>query len=673
MSDLFLAPAVGLMNRLRFTGKFAVVVLVLLIAVGTLVAMLYMRLDEAIVHSRSELQGLKVVQPLLRSVQTVQQHRGLSAAVLGGKQKSAAAQAERKREVGEQLAKSESLLPDAMRASPEWQAIQKDWSRLAENGLKLELSANIAAHTKLIGQMLVFVTETADHYRLTQDPQVGSFYLMDTALVRLPALLETLGRMRAAGTGVLAARTLAPAQTNTLNVALAAIDDVLGQYGRNLAKTKRENAGVAATLDESAKKLTSEVERLTSIVRTDILGQQYGTAAPDYYAAATATIDIGYRQTFETLLPTLQLLIDQRIERLRGQMNLSLALIGAVLALAAYLVGGMYRAVTGNIRRLADGADAIASGDLTARIELSCHDELAQVGDSFNRMATAVNGTVRNVRQNADAVSSAAERTATSSGEIALSSQRQSEAASSMAAAVEQTTVGIDHISNNARDARDISSRSGELSEEGGALVQKVVAEMSEIAAAVTSSASAVEELGRRSDEISSIVEVIKEIADQTNLLALNAAIEAARAGEQGRGFAVVADEVRKLAERTSKSTQQIAEMIGSIQSETRAAVDAMKAGVVKVETGVELTSRAGEAMAQVRDGAVQVVEVVREISDALREQTTASSEIARNVETIAQMAEQNSAAVAENHATTEELEKLAAALQAEVVRFKVG
>ena len=151
-------------------------------------------------------------------------------------------------------------------ASPEWQAIQKDWARLAEVGLKLELSANIAAHTKLIAQMLVFVTEAADHYRLTQDPQIGSFYLMDTAPVRLPALLETLGRMRAAGTGVLAARTLAPAQTNTLNVALAAIDDVLGQYGRNLAKTRRERR-CRRNPRRIGKKLTSEVERLTSIVR----------------------------------------------------------------------------------------------------------------------------------------------------------------------------------------------------------------------------------------------------------------------------------------------------------------------------------------------------------------------------------------------------------------------
>ena len=409
------------------------------------------------------------------------------------------------------------------------------------------------------------------------------------------------------------------------------------------------------------------------MVREDVLGQKFATPAATFFSQATATIDTGYAQIFETLIPTLELLINQRIERLRSQMMMTLLAIGAVLAIAGYLVAGMYQAVTSNIRRLAVGADTIASGDLTVRIDLNCKDELMQVADSFNKMAIAVNNTVRNVRSHADAVSGAAERTANSSGEIARSSQSQSEAASSMAAAVEETTVGIDHISTNAREAREISARSGELSAQGGDLVQTVVVEMGEISRAVTASASAVEELGRRSDEISSIVEVIKEIADQTNLLALNAAIEAARAGEQGRGFAVVADEVRKLAERTGKSTQQISSMIVSIQDETRAAVEAMKAGVAKVGRGVELTSQAGDAMAEVRRGADQVVDVVRDISEALREQTAASTDIARNVETIAQMAEENSAAVAENHATTEQLEKLAAALQSEVARFRVA
>jgi methyl-accepting chemotaxis protein len=668
-----LTPAVAVMNRLRFTGKFALVIMVLMVAVGALVTLLYIRLDAAIVHSQTELEGLKMIQPLSRAVQSTQQHRGLSAAVLGGNAERKADAAAKAKEIESHLTQTEALLSASLRGSAEWTAIRSEWGRLASEGMNLQLSANIAAHTRLIGRMLVFVSEVSDSARLTQDPDVGSFYLMETSLIKLPALLETLGRMRAAGTGVLAAGKLEPAQATTLNIALASIADLRGQYERNLAKTMRENSAVAGTLDASAKKFIGELEQLSALVREDVLGQKFATPATAFFAQATSTIDIGYTQMFETLMPTLEQLINQRMEKVRGQMTLTLLVIGAVLAIAAYLVAGMYQAVTANIRRLAEGADRIASGDLTVRIDLQCRDELMQVAGSFNRMATAVNDTVRNVRTNADAVSSAAERTATSSGEIALSSQNQSEAASSMAAAVEQTTVGIDHISTNARDARDISARSGELSAQGGDLVQTVVAEMGEIASAVSASASAVEELGRRSDEISSIVEVIKEIADQTNLLALNAAIEAARAGEQGRGFAVVADEVRKLAERTAKSTQQISAMIGSIQQETRSAVDAMKAGVDKVDRGVELTSRAGEAMAEVRRGADQVVEVVREISDALREQTAASSDIARNVETIAQMAEENSAAVSENHATAEQLEKLAAALQNEVARFKVS
>lgn len=673
MSSLLMTPAVVLMNRLRFTGKFAVVVLVLMVAVSLLVSLLYLRLDASIVHARNELDGLKSVKPLIRVIQFAQQHRGLSAAVLGGKAEQKVEAEQKGKELEAELARVESALSESLRNGADWQAIRADWSRLANEGFATRLSANIAAHRVLISKILVFAAEVSDYYQLTQDPEIGSFYLMDTALVKLPALLETLGRMRANGTGVLAAGVLEPAQASMLNIGLASISDLREQYERNLAKTKRENPSVAAALDASSQKFLFALAQSVGVVRDDILTQMFSVSAADFLKETTATIDAGYAQMFDTLLPTLEQLIDQRIDRFQKQMWMTFLLVGAVLLFAAYMVAGMYSAVTDNIRRLAVGADAIAQGDLTTRIKLACRDELERVADSFNKMAEAVNQTVRNVRTNADAVASAAERTATSSGQIAQSSRNQSEAASSMAAAVEQTTVGIDHISSNARDANEISERSGELSRQGGDLVQTVVAEMGEIAAAVSASANAVEELGRRSQEISSIVEVIKDIADQTNLLALNAAIEAARAGEQGRGFAVVADEVRKLAERTTKSTQQISVMIGSVQQETYAAVDAMKAGVSKVDRGVALTTSAGQTMAEVREGAAQVVAAVREISDALREQAAASSDIARNVETIAQMAEENSAAVGENHATAEQLQEFADALQREVSRFKVA
>ena len=166
-----------------------------------------------------------------------------------------------------------------------------------------------------------------------------------------------------------------------------------------------------------------------------------------------------------------------------------------------------------------------------------------------------------------------------------------------MAASVEQMTVGVDHIAKNAQDVQRYSEDSGAVADRGGRIVQEVVLEIQEIAETVNASALAVEDLGRQSDQISAIVGTIKDIADQTNLLALNAAIEAARAGETGRGFAVVADEVRKLAERTAKSTQEIARMIDAVQQGTGTAVTRMKRGVERVASGVELAQSAGVAI----------------------------------------------------------------------------
>jgi methyl-accepting chemotaxis protein len=229
----------------------------------------------------------------------------------------------------------------------------------------------------------------------------------------------------------------------------------------------------------------------------------------------------------------------------------------------------------------------------------------------------------------------------------------------------------VDHISKNANDAQNYSHESDQVAAEGGRIVQGVVDEIQAIAETVNHSAAAVEALGQQSDQISAIVGTIKEIADQTNLLALNAAIEAARAGESGRGFAVVADEVRKLAERTAKSTQEIAAMIGAIQTGTSTAVTSMKRGVDRVAAGVDQAQLAGNAIIKVQEQSRQVVDAVGEITIALREQASASTEIAQNVERIAQMAEENNASATGNASTAGNLRQLAESLSNEVARFK--
>jgi len=312
----------------------------------------------------------------------------------------------------------------------------------------------------------------------------------------------------------------------------------------------------------------------------------------------------------------------------------------------------------------------IASGDLATPIDCEPGDTTSLLAN-ISTMQDTLRSMIGTITGNAEQVASAASQLLHASESVADRARQQSDAASSMAASVEEMSVSIDQVRDNAQEAHSISQESGTISQQGAGIIHGAATEMRKISEAVQSSSEIVEDLGRQSDQITSIVNTIKEIADQTNLLALNAAIEAARAGEQGRGFAVVADEVRKLAERTSLSTTEIATMVSKIQSGTRSAVASMQAGVVQVSNGVELANQAGDSINRIRDGAEQVTRVVNGISDSIREQSTAGSDIAQKLETIAQMSEESAVAVKHTAEAARHLQSLSVSLHQAVAQFK--
>jgi len=345
--------------------------------------------------------------------------------------------------------------------------------------------------------------------------------------------------------------------------------------------------------------------------------------------------------------------------------------IGGSIALALFLVGrNILNTLGGDPQYAAAITRRIAAGDLTSDVKCQPGDTTSLLA-GMKEMQDTLRRMIQEIVGGAERLATASDELLHASEEVAQSARLQSEAASAMAAAVEEMTVSIDQVAHNAGEAHGISEEAGSTSQQGTAIIQNAAVEMRKIADAVQSSSAIIEELGQQTDQITSIVNTIREIADQTNLLALNAAIEAARAGEQGRGFAVVADEVRKLAERTSLSTTEIAGMVEKIQNGTRNAVASMQSGVSQADRGVALANEAGESIVSIRDGALRVVDVVNDISSSIREQSSASSDIAKNIEQIAQMSEESAQAVQHTTAAARHLQELSTELHASVSRFK--
>ena len=316
--------------------------------------------------------------------------------------------------------------------------------------------------------------------------------------------------------------------------------------------------------------------------------------------------------------------------------------------------------------------ETIASGDLTIKISKTYSGDHEKIKDSINNVTQSLGKTLNEVSLAAVAAASAANQISSSTEEMAAGANEQSSQTTEVAGAVEEMTKTILETTKNTTRAAEASKNAGGVAIEGGKVVEETIKGMIRISDVVRQSSETVQALGRSSNEIGEIVQVINDIADQTNLLALNAAIEAARAGEQGRGFAVVADEVRKLAERTSKATQEIAGMIKQIQKDTEGAVKSMKLGTDEVDNGKLLAEKAGQSLKEIIAGAENVADIVTQVAAASEQQSRTSEQITQNIELISNVTQQNATGVRQIAHAAEELNQLTGNLQELISGFKV-
>ncbi len=497
------------------------------------------------------------------------------------------------------------------------------------------------------------------------DPATHTFIGVLTG--KLPELVKELAPARDAGSNAISNQRLPHSQREKLNVALATFATLMDWIAKDLETAYELQPEARDRLDPAYNELNTQLLSFQEALVTKVINTSDFDMDPGQFSSQGTAVLNAALALARQLEPEISHSLMERAEGAQQELLASLLALGLVVLVLAWLMVGAYISMLRSIHTLQASTHAMAQGDLTGRAETTTQDEIGATAAAFNQMASGFGQLIRRTREAGEQLARNADALAGESVRITQASGKQTDATQQTSAAVEELTVSIHEISEHAQETASIADRAGERSREGQDLARSAAEEMHGAVSAIQSSARAVSELEARSQEVGRIVAVIKEIADQTNLLALNAAIEAARAGEQGRGFAVVADEVRKLADRTGQSTAEIGATIGAIQAEIQSVVEDIRRSSAKVDQGVQVVDALSRSLASIHEEVTESRVHVSEIVDATSAQTDAANEIARNVQEVALMVEQNHQALERTSSAINDMQGLAGTLEAAV------
>ncbi|WP_027417745.1 methyl-accepting chemotaxis protein [Aneurinibacillus terranovensis] len=467
---------------------------------------------------------------------------------------------------------------------------------------------------------------------------------------------------------------------------VTAIDLNLQKLSEAVKKVQIGKEGYAFILDKKSNVIVHPTLKPGSAAKGPQVDQMFGKDSGEYsytYNGQPKQMVFTTNQTTGwKLAGTLN--SDEIKQEAKPIFNMTVLVIIIAALLGSLMVYFVISSITRPLKRLVDAAEKVSEGDLTERIEVNTHDELGHLSHSFNKMSDSlhsilyeVNNKSRQLTASSEELTASAEQTsrateqiASTIEQVAAGSEQQTHSMEKTSGILNQMSAAIEQIAASAQHVSTSSLQSADVAEKGSLSIHTAVQQMDSINETVNNLASMVKGLGERSQEIGQIVEVITGIATQTNLLALNAAIEAARAGEHGRGFAVVADEVRKLAEQSAHSAGQIAELIAHIQQETEEAVESMEAGKNEVKEGIQVVHSAGESFTQIQQSIKDVASQIQEVSAAVQQMSASSDEAVHSFRYHSSIAEATvsgtqsvSAATEEQLAYMQELSSSAASL----------
>lgn len=671
-----LAPAVKIMNRLRYPRKFALIFVAVLIPVLFLSGMVLQQINDEIRFLENERRGVRYIESVVAVIDPIQQHRGVMATLLSGGDTSLQSRADSLRsQVEAGLGALETLdgnMTDTLSNSATVASIRQRWQNLTGEVESLTPEQTFARHTELIQALTGLVTTVADQSEITLDPSLDTYYLGDSLANTIPALTESMGQARALASQAATIGLVDEAQRIRLEVLLAKIEDNQSSLSSGLQAAMRQNPALASMLRTSLQESDASIEALRSLIRNRLLEVDFVMVnGPEVFETATQSIDATY-DLFDDTVPAMEGILAERIQRDITLRNVDISIVVLVIIGLTWLFAALYQSIVESIEAISEVARQVADGDMSARVELSTRDETRRIADGFNAMTTQFARMIREIIQASAQLASAAEEMSGVARHSAENIQQQRAETDQVATAMNEMNATVQEVAGSASNASNAARDTDEQSRKGSTVVREASQRITTLAGEIDRSSESVQRVSQDSEAITSVLDVIKGIAEQTNLLALNAAIEAARAGEQGRGFAVVADEVRTLASRTQQSAAEISDMIDQLHSGVDDAVQMMDSSRRSAHEGVSLVQQAAGALDAITDAVTTISDMNTHIATAVEQQSSTAEEINRNITSIRDLAEQSSTGAEQSTVASDELARLASDLQRQTARFRV-
>jgi len=673
--NMILRPARSLMGRLRYLYKFALIGIVFLVPIVVLTVLLFDRINEDIGFMEQEQLGLEYIASLRQLLEHIPQHRGMTNAYLNGKSSFRDKILAKRDMVDKKFAELEqvddkqgAMLGTGNRVG----SLKAQWEDLKARSFDMQASEAFAEHSQLINEVIGLIQYIADSSNLIRDPKYDTYYLMNSLVVHLPSLTDVLGQARGLGAGIAAHGQLGEEKKINLALLINQARQGSNELRKSLKIATNENPYIGERLEGLDKSTLDKMQQFFSLLSNELMEAQVISVRPDQvFDAGTQAISEAF-QLYDNALATLGDIMATRVDDAYATEYLVAAVASLLVLVAVWLFIGFFSSTVESIRAISRATQELADGDLKARVNLNVRDEMVEIADHFNAMAEQFEKIVTRIASSSEQLASSSEKLSGITGQTSHSIDQQQSQIEQVATAMNEMSATVQEVSKSISGTADAAQEANEETAKGYHMVDNAIQAIQGLAGRIEAAAEVIQTLEKDSEDISSVMDVIRGVAEQTNLLALNAAIEAARAGEQGRGFAVVADEVRTLAGRTQQSTEEINQMVEKLQAGSRKAVDVMNKSREEAHEVVAQATKAGASLTSISEAVKHINEMSSQIASAAEEQSATAEEVNRNINSISEMSRETSAGAQETAVASSDLARLGNELQILVRRFKV-